>query len=203
MFFLRKAAIRTTDWLVNDGSINIEEREIYEYGFNKLYSIFTNFLFAVLFGLIFGMLFLTLTFYAAYFVIRIYAGGIHAETEMRCFFLSTLVIIPCQFVIRFYYIWNIILWNIPIIFYALLACSVATLLYLAPVGSKNKMPDVKERSIYRRRMIRNLMVLVVLAIILSLLLHQYASAVLIGVLLSAIMTIVGKVKLKFQGMVSI
>ena len=194
MFFLKKAAVKTTDWLVVGGGIKEDDREIYEYGFDKLYSTLFIFSSAIVFGLLFGMLQLTLVFYLAYFAVRVYAGGIHAETKTRCLIISVGIIIPCLFVISFYQVWYT-----PIVFYGLLFLSVAVLLWLAPVGSKNKMPDEKEQVVYRRRMIRNLVVLVVVAIALILFsIYNFASAVLTGIVLSAIMTIAGKLKLKIQ-----
>jgi len=191
MFFLRTAAIRTTDWLIAGGGITEEDREVYEYGFDKFYSIIVNILFAISFGLFSGMFFQTITFYASYMALRVYAGGIHADTQWRCFFASILILIPSLFAIHFQY-----LWNTPLLFYGMLILSAIILCLLAPVGSKNKMPDELEKVVYRRRMIRNLAVLIIAAAALSIFsINDYASAVLVGVLLSVVMVVAGKIKI--------
>ena len=184
-------ARRTADWLVQGDSIAEEDREVYEFGLDKLFSMLSNLFFAAGIGLLFGMFTQTVVFYVSYIALRVYAGGYHADTPLRRFFISIGIIIPCLLMIRFQDIWNV-----PFAFYGLLGISAAALVLLGSVGSRNKMPDEVEKIVYRRRLLRNLAVIAVAAIVLSALsFPAYASAVLCGILLAATIAAAGKVKL--------
>ena len=185
---------RTVDWLIQGGSIAEEEREVHEFGLDKLFSMLSNFFFVTIIGLLSGMVVQTIVFYATYVVLRVYAGGYHADNPLRCFFISIGIVVPCLFVIHFQQ-----MWNVPIVFYGLLVLCTVTLAVFGPTGSKNKMPDELEKVVYRRRLWRNLVITTASAIVLSLLDIPYiASAVLCGILLATITAVVGKVKLRLQ-----
>ena len=191
MSFLQKAASHTTDWLVQGGSISEDEREVYEYGLDKLFSSLTHFLFTVCLGFLFGIPGLTMLFFVSYYIIRIYAGGYHAETPQRCFLTSVGIMIPTLTVMKFWQVW-FVAW----VFYALLALGSIVLVLIAPVAHKNKMLDEREKVVYRRRMLRNLSVAVITALILfQLSYHGLAVSVLCGVLLAMLMALTGKIKL--------
>jgi len=188
--FTQVAAKKTTNWLVQGGSVAEEDREVYEFGLDKLFSTLINFLFAIGFGLLFGIPAQTLAFYVTYSALRVYAGGYHAEKPLTCFSVSISVLIPCLVAIRFYQAWNV-----SVVFYGLLGLGIITLVALGPVEHKNKMLDDVEKEVYRDRLHRNLTIISVGAIVLTLFsLDVYAVAVLIGVSLSAITAAIGKVK---------
>ena len=188
--FTQVVAQKTTDWLVRCGGVKEEEREVYMFGLDKFFSCLVNFFFAVILGLLFGVLLQTVVFYVTYMMLRVYAGGYHAEKSLTCFFASIGVLIPCLVAIRFYQAWNI-----PTVFYGLLGLGAITLMALGPVEHKNKPLDSAEKVVYRRRMLRNLSIAVVGAgSLLALSLDSYGIAVLCGVLLSAITAGVGKLK---------
>jgi len=191
---LRATAKRTTDWLVQGGSISEADREVYEFGLDKLFSMLSNLIFTAVIGLLFGMFVQMIAFYSAYIALRVYAGGYHADRQLRCFFISIGIVIPCLLAIHYQQVWNV-----PVVFFGLLAAGVVILALLGPVGNKNKMPDELEKTVYRRRLLRNLVIITTGAVILSMLaLQDYAAAVLCGVLLSTATAIVGKVKLLLQ-----
>ena len=188
------AVKRTTDWLVQGGSIAEEDREVYEFGLDKLFSMLSNFLFAAGLGLLFGMFAQTAVFYATYIMIRIYAGGYHADRPLRCFLFGIGAIVPCLFVIHFQQAWKT-----PVVFCGLLGLCIAILVMLGPTGNKDKMLDELEKAVYGRRLLRNLAIITIAAITLLLLsFSYYASAVLCGMLLATVTVVVGKVKLLFQ-----
>jgi len=190
----QSAVTRTTDWLVQGGSISEADREVYEFGLDKLFSMLSNFIFTAALGLLFGMFAQTVVFYATYIMLRVYAGGYHAEKPLRCFFISIGAIIPCLLAVRFQQ-----MWNVSVLFYSLLGLCVIVLVILGPTGNKNKMPDELERKVYGRRLLRNLAITILAAVTLSLLsLPSFASAVLCGILLAAIMAVIGKGKLLLQ-----
>jgi len=179
------------DWLMRGGSITREDREVCEFGLNQLFSSLTNFIFVLVLGFMFGIPVLSVAFFIAYTAIRVYAGGYHADTPVRCFFISIVITVPAMLAIRYQQAWCTL-----VVFYCILGLSAAALILLSPVGNKNKMPDALEKVVYRRRMLRNLVMLsVVAAGLFHFAYHDYAAAVLCGIMLAAIMAITGKIKL--------
>ena len=192
------AAIRITDWLVQGGSVPEEDREIYEFGMDKLLTSLTNFVLTVIAGALIGIPLHTGVFYIAYYFLRVYAGGYHAETPGRCFFLSIGVVIPILAAIRFYPVWHT-----DLAFYVLLGISLAVLLKIAPVENKNKILDEIEKVVYRGRMLRNLGIMSITAVMLQIFsLHGYAASVLCGILLAMLMAVAGKVKLMAENRIA-
>ena len=182
------------DWLIRGGSITREDRETYEFGLDKLFSSLANFILVLAFGFLFRIPVLVVMFFIAYTAIRVYAGGYHSDTPARCFFISVVIMIPAMLAIRYQQAWCTMA-----VLYCVLVLSVAVLILLAPVGNKNKMPDALEKVVYRRRMLRNLAILsVVAAGLFHFAYYDYASAVLCGIMLAAIMAVAGRIKLLLE-----
>lgn len=91
----------------------------------------------------------TLMFFLAFIPLRIYAGGYHANTKLRCYFVSLGV----------YGIFTIAMYALPIKMYLTAAVSatvftVLIMLLSAPVIHKNKSVNDIERKYYRKFSIR-------------------------------------------------
>jgi accessory gene regulator B len=137
----------------------------------------------------------SIIFYVAYFILRVYAGGYHADSPLTCFFLSIILLIPFLLAIKYQY-----MWNVPWVFFALLIGAIVILVLIAPVGTKNKMLDDLEKVVYRRRLFRNLAIASVIGVTLFLLsFNEYSAAVLCGILLTTSIALAGKIKLSLQG----
>lgn len=194
MFFLEAVAKRITDWLVKGGSITEEDREVYEFGLDNLLSTLTNFIIIMCIGLLLGIIVESVIFYMTYLLLRIYAGGYHADKPLTCFFISIIILIPFLLAIR-----SQQMWNVQEVSFLVLIVSVIVLVLITPVGNKNKMLDDLEKVVYRRRLLRNLAIASVAMVILFVLsLHQYSAAVLCGILLSMFIAVAGKIKLALE-----
>jgi len=193
--FTQVAAQKAADWLVQGGAVEAERREIYEFGLDKLFSTFINFTFVMFLGLILSIPLQALIFYCSYFTIRIYAGGYHAEKAWHCFWASLGIMIPLLIALRFYQEWTSL-----VVFWSLLIVSAVTIVILGPVENKNKPLDDIGKRVFRRRMIRNLLVVVIgTMLFLGFRLPAYATAMLCGMVLTAGTATAGKVKLVKQG----
>ena len=73
----------------HNGLIQINDEELYYYGFFMLISHCLYFLFSILFGAAFRIPKEGILFYTMFFVIRGYAGGIHAKKEIVCTISTT------------------------------------------------------------------------------------------------------------------
>ena len=67
---------------------NSEEIEIIQYGLHQAFFMLINFITIIICGLLWQELIFSLVLFTAIYFIRPYAGGYHADTEIRCYFLS-------------------------------------------------------------------------------------------------------------------
>ena len=97
-------------------------------------------------------------FTISYLLLRPYAGGYHAETEIGCYVFSTLMIIVVVFVSKF----------IMMEFHTvaiILGCSVSILMLLAPVEDYRKPLDEMEVKVYRRKLRGTLLIEILIIMI--------------------------------------
>lgn len=87
---MEKIAKKLADYVIQKGTIEEEEREIYEYGF----SIATEVLLCILFCFSTSMILHTfiegILFFVIFIPLRSYAGGLHLSNYWSCFSLSCL-----------------------------------------------------------------------------------------------------------------
>lgn len=137
---------RIVDVLVENKTINSENRELYYYGFNQGLTAILNLFTVLLIGIIFGCTVQLAVFMVAYIPLRSYAGGFHASTHIRCYILSIIILCVIALIL-----------NIDIISMALFYCvgtlSVLAIILLCPVEDKNKPLDQLESKVYKKRTI--------------------------------------------------
>ncbi len=133
------------DVLREQGAISKSETDICKYGLEvfissalEIASIFAISAFA-------GNFLETVLFFTAFIPLRIYAGGYHASTKLRCYLLSLLVYGAFTFVMH----------ALPNTAYAPLnvlfaAFSLSAVLIAAPIVHKNKSVSDTERKYYRK-----------------------------------------------------
>jgi accessory gene regulator B len=84
---------RIIHWLCRKKIIKQQDMDVYAYGIqNLLIFLFNLFSFMVI-GAIFHTIMYTAVFILFYSVLRIYAGGYHASTAMRCYFISNIIVL--------------------------------------------------------------------------------------------------------------
>lgn len=142
--------------LINDGAIEEEDREIYEYGFHHGIITLINIICTIVIGIAMKMFWEVIIFMAAYIPLRTNAGGFHAKTQLRCFFYSNfLVVIILAF--------SRILEGSSILLAILSIAAAAIIIPLAPVEDQNKPLDEKEVLVYGRKARRVLLADLILA----------------------------------------
>lgn len=177
---------RLTDYLVINEIIRYEEREIYSYGLHQGFLIIINIITTMLVGFLLGGFWEIIIFMVAYIPLRIYGGGYHARTQLRCYFFSIVLIVGALFLIK----------TIPITTLSILTISIIagmTVYLLAPVEDKNKVLSDKENIIYRRktRTILAIEILIVLALYVAGL-KQFSLVISIAIFVLSLMLIGGK-----------
>lgn len=179
---------KITDYLVINGIIEYDEKEIYSYGLYQGFHIVLNIITTMLVGFIFGRPWEIIIFMTAYIPLRMYGGGYHARTQLRCYFLSVALIMGALLLIKFIPITRLSILTISSI-------SSAVVYILAPVEDKNKVLNDKENRIYRRKTRTLLAIEILIAIVLYMLgLKKYALVISVGIFVLSLMMIAGRIK---------
>lgn len=134
---------KITNLLIGQGIINVNNQEVYKYGFHESFLILINILTTLVLGALFDLIGQSLLFLLGFIPLRTYAGGFHAKTELRCYFTSIIQMITVLLVIKW------VPWN-PLIYIIIMTVSVLIILALAPVNNSNNLLNNAELSIYRK-----------------------------------------------------
>lgn len=129
--------------LIDEEIITSTEKEVYVYGIHQSLIILSNLAITIILGVISSMIWESIVFMFAYISIRIYAGGYHAETQLRCYVVSILINILALIEIKCF-LFNGQWANICLII------SQIIIMILAPVEAENKLLTTKEKVIYRK-----------------------------------------------------
>lgn len=132
--------------LVQSNVVKEEDAEIYIYGINQILTSVLNVSSALIIGLILGTFFEVAVFMAAYIPLRIFAGGYHAKTPLRCYIFSVIMLIIVSLGIKYL---SLAEW----VYYSILAAAALVVLVLSPVEDRNKPLDEIEHKVYKRRAI--------------------------------------------------
>ena len=140
-----KLSTKICQSFIKSQSIDEESYELYEYG---IFLLIANFFFAMeilLFGAVFRCLFGAVVFYISFRIIRIYAGGYHADTETRCEIITTLIFLAITYFIS---ISN--QQNFQVLVFILTAIAIPIIIIFSPLDTPAKPLDDDEKRKYRR-----------------------------------------------------
>lgn len=189
-----KVSTRITSSLLRAEIINEPEKDVYTYGFRRLFTFLLNLATAFMIGIIMGQLWECLILEVVFMPLRSYAGGYHASSERKCYFLSAGMIILDLFLLRF----------LSKGFHAgvgitLLLIAAAVIMWLAPVGNKNKPLDEDEKRVYGQRTHIVLLIELTIAILCYVfLINTIFWTMVLGILSVSISLIIGAYKNKLN-----
>lgn len=131
-----------TNMLADRGIILKADKELYQFGINRLLLFTVNIATSVIVGAILGMIWQSVIFSLAYIPLRQYAGGYHAPTPRLCYGLSTLLIVVSLLLIRC---------EMSLLFVILGTFICMVIIWVkVPVESKNKKLSKAERRFFRK-----------------------------------------------------
>ena len=146
---MQRLAQGTAERLVAQGIIREEDAPIYRYGLEAMYSSLLELLSILALAALIGNFWQTVLFFAAFIPLRLYAGGYHASTRLRCFLTSLVV----------YAAFTIMLEIVPVAWFVPLAFIGGAVSFLivwlfAPVIHQNHRSGLKHQVRFRRISIR-------------------------------------------------
>lgn len=174
--------------LINNNIIKKEEAEIYSYGFKEMIFIILNLITTLFIGVLFNKVFEIILFMIMYIAIRVYAGGYHARTKLKCYMFSILMLTSVCYILKI---------NLLQSKFLVLILSIASsflILFLAPVEDENKPLDKIEIKIYTKRTIRNLIIvfgILIIALIFNKI--SFSACICISLLCNGLVLLIGKI----------
>lgn len=80
---------KLTQFFIQSGVVKEEERDVYQYCFEVLFSVSSSMLLILLVGAVSGRIAETILYLLGFWPIRLFAGGYHAKTPLGCLALTT------------------------------------------------------------------------------------------------------------------
>ena len=130
--------------LINVGIISEADADVYLFGFFQLVMMLLNIVTTIVLGVLFELLLPCILLNVSYIAIRTSAGGHHADSPMRCYVNSTIMISVLLAVIK----WITFQRTVSVI---MLAVAIIFIWITAPVETENNQLDETEKSVHRKR----------------------------------------------------
>lgn len=137
-----------------------EDIEIYAYGLEVLISSFLSIFSVIIISLFLRMFSGTLIFLTSFIALRIFTGGYHASTHVKCFLI--LIMVYGLNLTMVYMLPNAF---IPFVSLTSLLLSSVLVFVLSPLEDENKPLDHEEREKYRKISIRVLGIFIIAVVI--------------------------------------
>lgn len=183
---------RCGEFFIKAGFVPEDDKEVFEYGISQgLFLIFNMLIFFVILCY-FRIIVLGVIFLILFWPLRIFAGGYHAKTRMRCVLMSTFIeVMVCNIICRVSIKGNIL------ICFAIIS---AYIIYkLAPVNTEKRYLDIREHEKFQSKVCRQLLIESVLLFVAELMKWQIlCKVIVIALFLVAMLLVIEKVKVVFE-----
>lgn len=138
---MQRVVKKISGWLIENGSIQAEDRELYEYAIVSTFFNIAPLILAIIVGLALDMCLEAIAMIIPFILLRKYLGGYHAKSPYVCFGCSIMVVIMICEYIKFVdnMFINVVLFAASVIFIAV----------TKPAGSENKPLDAAEKKTYK------------------------------------------------------
>ena len=193
---MEKIGSKFIEFFVSNDIIKNEDKEIYKYALNIILSSLIHIATVMILGLCFNLLIESLVFYFAYIVIRKFAGGYHANTQLRCFLasvISTLLILGLMK-------WVLLFDNIIIDFLIEVLGLVCKIIigFLSHSDTDAKPLCDKEKRLYKKVTILISFALLILSAVLFMFgINNMSYSIVLAIYMSVFVVVLGKIKEKF------
>lgn len=179
-----------TKKLLKRNIISEDDEELYDYGLFIMISYVAFFIIAMLFGIALSIPFSSLLFYISFCLVRNFAGGVHANTEIKCDIITTASILACEILIKFLIDFNLVIFA----FFLLIVDSIC-LCIIKPVATSQKEINQQEEFHFHKKVVM-LSVFALIISVASMMLNVYNITIALSVGLSLANTLLITSKLQ-------
>jgi len=189
---LENLSIKISQKMIKYDIISEVDEEVYSYGIYQFIMLLFNLLTSFLLGLLFQLLIPCIVLNISYILIRINAGGYHADSPLKCYINSTIIIAILLAIIKW------ILFH-PIILVVIFTVASIVIWFVAPVETENNPLDETEINVYRKRSRFTLLMEIIIFIAL-IICKQYlfAEIIVLGISTESVMLLMGLAKNRFN-----
>lgn len=169
--------------------IKEDERELFEYGIFLVLSQVIYFSICLVCGAVLGCVKECVIFYICFMLVREYAGGFHASSEIRCFVISSISIIASAAFIKV-----TAAKSTDILFITLFVLAVSVIALFSPIDTEEKPLTPSERKNFRKK---SLIILCILLLVCAAFFKHFRFVSIsagTAVILEGIMLTAGKLK---------
>lgn len=185
-----KLSVYLTQKLTKKGIIELEEKDLYEYAFYMIFSYSFFFIFALVIGLLAKIPLEAGAFFIVFSIVRNYAGGIHADSEIKCATFTSISIILCILLLK-----SMIYYQLNVLSFVLMFVAIICLCFIKPVDTSNKELSSLEKSHNHKVVIGTMAVIVFLYFTMFIIGKQsIAFSFSVSVILAAILLTAGKIQ---------
>lgn len=131
-----------------------DDRDLYLFGFTQGIILLLNVLTSLCIGIALGMLLEVMIYMVCFIPLRIFAGGYHAKTQLRCYIMSSFTTVFVLLGIKFLQNYN------GTLEWIMLLISTVVIWHLAPVEDYNKPLAIEEKLLYQKRVKKILIILI-------------------------------------------
>lgn len=141
---LEKLSEKFAGKLISAGIISEKDAEIYTYGFFQSCMMLMNIVTTLFLGIIFQLLVPCIVLNMVFIPLRMNAGGHHADSPLRCYINSTIMIASLLAIIKWITVY-------PVFSVIMVSISCILNIIFAPVETENNPLDEIEKAVYRKR----------------------------------------------------
>lgn len=143
------------NWLIKSKAIKDDERELYEYALYSIVLLLSPAFISIAIGCIMGIPINGVLMVIPFLFLRKFSGGFHAKHACTCFVGSSILVTV--------FLWISTKINSGLLLYMVTAISVVGLCIFSPIQSDNRIIEENEKHTYRKIVMRQLAIYVVVA----------------------------------------
>jgi accessory gene regulator B len=159
---MNKLALLLADYLLKENKIDKDSYEIYQYGLQIALELLVTTSTCILISIYLHMPIECIVFFSFFIPLRSYAGGVHLEKFINCYFLSSITLTAVLLLTHYCNINSLL--SIVIFF-----ITVVLLIRVAPVGINKRNLDNDDVKCYRRKIVIILLIAFIFNIIFAIL----------------------------------
>jgi len=141
------------DILIQNSKIPVDDKELYQYGLEVGIAQIIGIASVFVLGLLFKMPIESICLLLCFMTLRTYAGGYHSSSHLICYILSMIMNAAILLAGKF-----ISIYSLDYIGIILAIIGIFLLIWLAPVEDRNKPMDEVEKTVFRKRAMRYLLI---------------------------------------------
>lgn len=185
---LEKLSEKFARKLINAEIISKDDAEIYSYGFFQFCMMLLNIVTTVFLSIIFHLFVPCIVLNMVFIPLRMNAGGHHADSPLRCYINSTIMIASLLAIIK----WTPVS---PVVSVIMVSISCILNVIFAPVETENNPLDEIEKAVYRKRTMFVLFIEIIAFLISVFIFNNWISeTIALGMFTESLLIILGIIK---------